>query len=123
MEIEKYDNRYFVCNMLESFIESLMLVEAYEFAGEFLHRLEGLLGDAPLIVRYRSLCRKIQYMESCGEGSQLSDAYREYYDLELEMREADDKVRAQSIQSRIQLNTALHDAKGSAGVGRCRPYG
>lgn len=109
LEIENYDNRFFVCDMLEGIIESLILVAAYELAHEFLQKLESLMENAPLVVRYRTLCRKIQYMEACDEEENLRRAYREYYDLELEMRAADDKMRAQSIQSRILLNEALHE--------------
>lgn len=110
LEIEKYDNKFFACDMLEGFLISMMEIGSYDMAEDFLHRLESLLDDTPLSVQYRAHCLKIQYMEKSG-AEIPTDIYIKYYELETEMQEVDDKVRAQSILSRIQLNNVLKERR------------
>lgn len=105
--MQDYDNAYFVRDMLIGLADNMLHIAEYTWTGKLIQILDELSEDAPLIVKYRTQCLRIQYFEAVKEESQLTAAYKDYYQIVEEMAAMDNQVRVQSLLSKIQLEQSL----------------
>lgn len=99
----EFDNKYFVSDMCIGLLDGMLVLRDELGAKKLLEILDDYWEDAALVVRYRILCLRIQFFEMFGTPEELNDAYQQYDELEGQMSEMDDKARAQSMLSKIQL--------------------
>ena len=104
-----YENKYFVCDMMIGLIENMMDIKEYEVVEQLLQELNELGSEEPIIVRYRTQCLRIQYLEAAGKEKELDRAYADYYKIVCETSSMDDQVKTESMLSKIQLNHVLSE--------------
>ncbi|MEG0526621.1 MAG: tetratricopeptide repeat-containing diguanylate cyclase, partial [Longicatena sp.] len=107
LKIEEYNNKFFICDMIENISMSMLSIEEYEWAKKSIDMLETLVEDSPPVIRQRFECAKIRYLEAIHENA--DESYKAYYTINKEMSEIDHKVRLQSILSIIQLHETTQE--------------
>lgn len=109
MGMLEFENRFFVCDMLEGICEDMMFLGEREWARKFIDILSDMEEEAPLSNQYRIELLKIKYWEQDAEAEELKKALEKYYELVTQISEADDKTRVQSMVSKIEISRVQLD--------------
>lgn len=102
----EFENKYFVCEMLEGICEDMLYIGDGTRGKEILEMMRSLDSGNSLINRYRIECLDIKYCE-LHEPDRLIESYRKYYEIEQDISIVDEQARAQSMLSKIQMADAL----------------
>ncbi len=109
----EYDNKFFMCDMLEGLCENMLDIGEREKAKMLLDILTDMETDAALINQYRIELLKIRYWEASEEKDEHEKALRKYYELVEEMSGMDDDARVQSMMSKIEITKARLDQQAT----------
>lgn len=102
-------DQFFIYDMLEGVCMTMLSLGDQHRARQLLELLQKSEYEASLFLQYRILCLEIRYLQQYGEGKQLEQAYRQYYEIVKKVTVIEDSTRAQSMLSKIQINQTLQE--------------
>lgn len=109
IDLLKYENRYFICDMLEGLCSNMMTIGDQPRCMMFLKMLEELEPEVSKVNSYHIQCLRIQYYQHYFDQEKLDMAYKRFYEVEKELSKTDSQARAQSMLSKIELSNALEE--------------